>query len=464
MKFSKIFSGNFADPTILAENGKYYMTCSSFKYFPGLSLYESSDLKCWKKLKNLVSGGVKDIWSPELCKIGERYFVYFSADGENYALFSDRMDGEWSAVRRIGAKGLIDPGYIREEETGENWLFFSGGYAARLSDYGFSLKSAPEKIYPFFDIPQDWECEGIYPESPKLFRRGEYYYLTIAQGGTAGPPTSHMSVMMRSKSLQSGWELSPYNPILHTRSALEPWWSVGHATPFYCYDGKWRMILHGYRRSQREDGRMLLLCDASWDKENWLFAEDTTLAPCPQVKRNFDFAKMSDHSVFEYFSYYGQSIARRTECTGQGLSLHGCGEGLCDCMPLLYNDVGGDYEMEVSLRTDSDDAFAGITFYYNEACFVGIGVKRGCLCTFNRGETHDFGAISANAITLKVRKKRGVVSYFYDDGKGFVKLPVSDDVSGFHHNVYGGFLSLRPGMFCAGKAIAIFSAFSIKEC
>lgn len=37
--------------------------------------------------------------------------------------------------------------------------------------------------------------------------------------------------MMRSRRLDGGWEFSPYNPVLRTRSADERWLSAGHATP-----------------------------------------------------------------------------------------------------------------------------------------------------------------------------------------------------------------------------------------
>ena len=37
------------------------------------------------------------------------------------------------------------------------------------------------------------------------------------------------------------------------------------------------------------------------------------------------------------------------------------------------------------------------------------------------------------------------------DGKSWQQHPWQMEVSGFHHNVFGGFLSLRPALFCAGK-------------
>jgi xylan 1,4-beta-xylosidase len=42
---------------------------------------------------------------------------------------------------------------------------------------------------------------------------------------------------------------------------------------------------------------------------------------------------------------------------------------------------------------------------------------------------------------------------------GWKKLAASFDVSGFNHNVFGGFLSLRIGLYAAGPGTAQFREF-----
>ena len=68
------------------------------------------------------------------------------------------------------------------------------------------------------------------PEGPKIVRRGDWFYLITAVGGTSGPPTSHMVIVARSNSIHGPWEHCPHNPLVRTQSADEPWWSRGHAT------------------------------------------------------------------------------------------------------------------------------------------------------------------------------------------------------------------------------------------
>ena len=45
-----VLRGFYPDPSVCRANGKYYMVCSSFEYFPGVPLFESEDLVHWTHL------------------------------------------------------------------------------------------------------------------------------------------------------------------------------------------------------------------------------------------------------------------------------------------------------------------------------------------------------------------------------------------------------------------------------
>lgn len=55
-----------------------------------------------------------------------------------------------------------------------------------------------EHAYDLWRYPDDWIVEMYSGEGPKLLRRGKYFYLIAAVGGTSGPPTGHMVVVSRS--------------------------------------------------------------------------------------------------------------------------------------------------------------------------------------------------------------------------------------------------------------------------
>jgi xylan 1,4-beta-xylosidase len=39
-----IVKGFYPDPSVCEANGKYYLACSSFQFFPGVPIFESEDL------------------------------------------------------------------------------------------------------------------------------------------------------------------------------------------------------------------------------------------------------------------------------------------------------------------------------------------------------------------------------------------------------------------------------------
>ena len=50
-----IIRGFYPDPSICKANGKYYLVCSSFQYFPGVPLFESDDLINWKQIGHCLT-------------------------------------------------------------------------------------------------------------------------------------------------------------------------------------------------------------------------------------------------------------------------------------------------------------------------------------------------------------------------------------------------------------------------
>ena len=455
MKYTRICCGNTADPAILVENGKYYLTVSSFRSFPGLKIYESENLTEWKKINAAVFGNISDIWAPDICKIGDRYVIYFpDSSGNIYAVYTDNLYSQWSSPILLGSVGMIDPGFARDVKSGQNWLFFSGGYAVPLSKDGLSFAGEPKMVYEPWKIPDEWDVEGVCCEGPKLFYRDGYYYLTLAEGGTAGPATSHMAVMFRSECLTDGWEPSPYNPVLHTYSPKDRWWSVGHATPFEATDGSWKLIFHGYEKGHYNEGRQILICNAVWEN-GWLKAIDSENADIMPQDREYVFADTKVEKLWTDFSFFGSFDSNRLKITRNGLELNGMGESVRDSCPLLINETAGDFEILAQFVDIENQGEFGLTFFYNENCNAGICLKNSYVNTFCLGGYRGYKKISSDVLYLKIIKHDDVLTYYFsEDGLRFTKTETSDEVSGFHHNVFKGFLSLSPGIYATGGCTA----------
>src|ERR1035437_9226423 len=199
-----LFAGDYPDCSILRVGEDFYMTHTSYSYAPGLVVWHSRDLVNWTPISQVTNNSIGEIWAPDLIEHDGRYFIYFPLDGRLFVVHADNPQGPWSAPINLKLGG-IDPGHVVGPD-GKRYLYSAGGHAVELSADGLSTVGQSKKVYDGWVIPKDWKTEGTWLESPKLTKRGEYYYLTSAEGGTAGPATSHMAIVARSKSPLGPWE------------------------------------------------------------------------------------------------------------------------------------------------------------------------------------------------------------------------------------------------------------------
>jgi len=252
-----IFAGDYPDPSILRDGDNYYIVNSSFDYYPGLLIWQSKDLINWTPAANALHKYIGSVWAPDLVKYKNKYYIYFPANNQIYVVAADSINGKWNDPVALHISG-IDPGHVVDEK-GRRYLYFPNGGYVPLSDDGLSVTGEMKHVYDGWPIPRDWTIECFCMEGPKLMKRGDYYYLTVAEGGTAGPATSHMVISARSKSPFGPWENSPYNPIVRTKSSVEKWWSKGHGTIFEDAKGKWSLVFHAYEKGFYNIGRQTLL-------------------------------------------------------------------------------------------------------------------------------------------------------------------------------------------------------------
>ena len=64
-----LLAGDYPDPSILREGDDFYMTHSSFYYYPGLLIWHSDDLANWQPVTRALThydGG--SVFAPDLVK------------------------------------------------------------------------------------------------------------------------------------------------------------------------------------------------------------------------------------------------------------------------------------------------------------------------------------------------------------------------------------------------------------
>jgi xylan 1,4-beta-xylosidase len=459
-----ILAGDHPDPTILKDGDDYYMTFSSFLAYPGVIIWHSQDLVNWQPIGPTLTQPLGSIWAMDLVKHNGRYFIYIPAGSSIYVIWADNIKGPWSDPVDLKIEGAIDPGHAVGED-GKRYLFVNGVRRIGLTDDGLATIGKLEKVYEPWRYPQDWVVEMFAPEGPKLLRRGEWFYLVMAVGGTSGPPTSHMVIAARSRSIHGPWENHPSNPLVRTRSAEEKWWSRGHASLVEGPAGDWWMVYHGYENGYRTLGRQCLLEPIEWTRDGWFKAKGGDLSkPLPTPKKGkavpHNFAKSDDFQTTRFgvqWSFFnpGPDEMKRVQHTPGTLAIQGKGTSPVDSSPLTF--IAGDraYEATITMEIGAD-AEAGLLLHYSERAYVGIGFTPTQMKTFAHSQEQSWmrEKMDVSTVHIRMRNDRHIVTFHYSlDGKQWVQHPWQMEVSGLHHNVFGGFASLQPGIYSAGTGV-----------
>lgn len=230
-----ILKGFNPDPCICRKGDDYFIAVSSFEWFPGIPIYHSKDLKNWElkthvltddkivDLKRLPSA--KGVWAPSLtyCEADGLFYVLYSVmnsmnaryfDVDNYLITAPDITGPWSEPVYLHSAGF--DASILHDKCGKKWVVSlewetREGYekpgAICLVEYSpeeRSIVGYPKRIW---SGGTDRGCI----EAPHLTRRGDYYYIMCAEGGTG---YGHCVTMGRSKKIMGPYEKDPENPIV----------------------------------------------------------------------------------------------------------------------------------------------------------------------------------------------------------------------------------------------------------
>jgi len=469
-----VMAGDRPDPSVLKDGDDYYMTHSSFDAYPGLLIWHSRDLVNWQPVGPSLFTNVGSVWAPELVKHGGRYYIYFPGVGpyrSNYVIWADSIRGPWSEPIDLKIE-RIDPGHAVGED-GRRYLFMSGGYRVPLAADGLSVTGPAEKVYDGWRYPEDWIVESFSQEGPKMLKRGDYYYMVLAEGGTAGPPTGHMIVAARSRSIDGPWENAPHNPILRTTSAAERWWSKGHGTLVEGPAGQWYVVYHAYENGFYTLGRQTLIEPIGWTADGWFRTTGSDVAR-PMAKPPGDavphgVALSDDFTISKLgtqWSFYKGGAADRSRVRYEkgSLVMAARGRGPADASPLGF--VTGDHAYEIEVEIDADpSASAGVLLFYSSRLYAGLGVSASNLILHRYGTDRLMAkpAGLGQTVHLRLRNDRHIVTIHHSrDGVTWERFGTAMEVSGYHHNVAGEFLSLKPAIYASGSGEVRFRRFQYR--
>lgn len=288
-----ILPGFYPDPSICRVGEDYYLATSSFVYYPGLPIFHSRDLVNWEQIGHGISRPDQldykncetslGLWAPTLRYYqGTWYLINTFVSGgreakrDNFILTAKRPEGPWSDPVFIEGADGIDPSLFFDED-GRMWYTGNfiveeplyeghhGIYLCELDPDSFQIKGDRRVIWDGALTHSRWI------EAPHLYKKGNYYYLMVAEGGTF---VDHSVMMARAESVKGPYEPCPRNPILtHRHMPLEsPVSVVGHGDLFETQNGEWWMVVLGIRTYQKthfNTGRETFLVPMRWEEDGW---------------------------------------------------------------------------------------------------------------------------------------------------------------------------------------------------
>lgn len=280
-----IIKGFYPDPSICKANGRYYIACSSFQFFPGVPIFESEELVNWKQIGHCLtrtnqvelhkvpsSGGV---FAPTLRYHNKTFYMVTNNNtfGKNFYITTDDIYGEWSEPLYVDQEG-IDPSLLFD---GDKVYFTSNGTGKDNKSCILQCEidiNTGEKLTD--SIPIWCGSGGRYLESPHLYHIGEWYYLMVAEGGTE---YGHMITYARSRTPFGPFEGYKDNPVLTNRnlggnqSIIQ---GIGHGDLIQDEKGDYFIVCLGFRQSgiwqqYHHLGREVFLVPVYW-QDGWFTA------------------------------------------------------------------------------------------------------------------------------------------------------------------------------------------------
>ncbi|MFI5796612.1 family 43 glycosylhydrolase [Streptomyces sp. NPDC051677] len=249
-----VIRGFAPDPSLIRVGDRYYVATSSFEWFPTIPIHSSHDLAHWEYAGHVEGAapggtlaGVPDsggIWAPSLSWDGERFWMVYAVvrsvgtpyfDQDVHVTTATDVSGPWTPPRRVASHGF-DPALFHEE--GRLWLLnlqndhrpggnrFAGIVLTELDR---------DTLAPLGDTHLLLQHERLV-EGPKLLKRGGWYHLILAEGGTG---FEHGVRTARGRTLTGPYELDD-RPLLTSRDDPGlPLQKAGHAELVQTPDGEW---------------------------------------------------------------------------------------------------------------------------------------------------------------------------------------------------------------------------------
>ena len=308
-----VVAGFAPDPSMIRVGDDYYLATSTFGWLPGIRLFHSRDLADWTLIGHALdghnapdlrgTGSSTGVWAPSLSydAASATYCLVYSVvwsqnteifDVDNYLVTAPDMRGPWSEPVHLNSIGF-DPSLLHDDD-GSHWLVTlewetRDGYehsgAIVLEEYDWDARKLVGGARRISRGSTDRGCL----EGPNLMKRGGFYYLLTAEGGTG---FGHGVAVARSDKREGPYSPSPVNPIVtsqpddyfdrNNRDYLRPErfnpasaiQKAGHGCLVDTPDGEWylaHLASRPFADSRRSMlGRETYVQKVEWTADGWV--------------------------------------------------------------------------------------------------------------------------------------------------------------------------------------------------
>lgn len=300
-----ILPGFYPDPTICRVGGDYYLSTSSFEYFPGAPIFHSRDLVTWEQIGHVLTRRSQFRLGDPRPSTGIYGSTLRHHDGTFWFITTNVSDydsglvmvhatdptGPWSEPVFVSGAIGIDPDLCWDDE-GHCYLswkamsFTEGEIGILQARVDLATGQLMDEPYPI------WQGSGLGAvEAPHLYRIGEHWYMLLAEGGTE---RGHCVTTARGPHPSGPFEPSPSNPVFTHRSLIHPVQNVGHADLVQGPAGEWAAVYLGVRPQGSTPGfhvlgRETFIAGVQWS-EGWpVFDENRYGVPSTETAFTDDF-------------------------------------------------------------------------------------------------------------------------------------------------------------------------------
>lgn len=409
---NQILRGMYPDPSIVRVDDTFYLVNSTFEYYPGIALSKSKDLLNWEKLpniaKNYTQADLRQAKSNEgIFAVCIRYHKgYFYVITTNFAewknfiirgkLSPDKESIIWEDNRiEVDFSGIDPDLYFEDDKTYVQFTGYleNGQKAIRQIEIdittGQTLRQAEILSYG---------SGGRDVEGPHIIKKGDYYYLLLAEGGTG---LGHMITMFRSKNLWGPYdEAAPNNPLFTNRDrAAQSLQNIGHADLFQDQFGNWWLTCLGTRPATvgfvqyTNIGRETLLYPVDWSGEwplinNGIPSETVDMTNFPEHAQILSQQKFTDFvDTFEASGLNPEwlslrdSLANRVIIKNNALSLTGSSEkleniGVPSFLAVRQTEHEEIFQVDVSSKTQPNNGTFGLAIMINADHYASLMLEK----------------------------------------------------------------------------------------